>query len=452
MRQTVNLAPTRQVPGVLKSPPPVFADYEVHKTYILRRAQAGCFSSTSRMPLGEASVSSPTLVRADHPAEAWNTLLLDGRRPLVSREPDRQTVSVVDLFCGCGGLSLGVKRAAEAVGVHPLFQLAVDVAPAALRVYASNLRPSRSLRQCIETLVDYDIRFGDDSALPDLRSTYLADVLGSLAGSVDLLVAGPPCEGNSNLNNRTRRSDRRNDLYLHTIVAAIGLRAKVLVVENVPTVTHAQQDVIGRSLGLLQEAGYNVHDCQFSLTASDFGTPQTRRRHFLIAGRSGLSLPVSSLASLKICAPTVDQALRPLLRVPPSTTFDQPSRLSNENERRVQMLVETGIYDLPDSERPDCHRLKEHNYRSIYGRMRPDEPAPTITTGFLAPGRGRFTHPLEPRSLTPHEGARLQGFGEDFNWRTDDRAINRSDYANMIGSAVPPPLGFVVGMCALSLL
>lgn len=288
--------------------------------------------------------------------------------------------------------------------------------------------------------------------MPDITTTYLADVLGSLSGSVDLLVAGPPCEGNSNLNNRTRRSDRRNNLYLHTIVAAIRLRAKVLVVENVPTVTHAHQDVIGRSLGLLQEAGYNIHDCQVCLTASDFGTPQRRRRHFLIAGRSERTLPASSLAALRIGAPTADQALRPLLEIPRPTTFDQPSRLSKENKRRVQVLEDTGIYDLPNSERPDCHRLKEHNYPSIYGRIRPDEPAPTITTGFLAPGRGRFTHPLEPRSLTPHEGARLQGFGEDFNWRTDDRAINRSDYANMIGSAVPPPLGFVVGMCALSLL
>lgn len=144
------------MPRLLKSPPPIFAGYEVQESDILRRAQAGRFSSVSRMPLGAAKVPSPNAATADHLAEAWNSLLLDGRRPLVPREPDRPTLSVVDLFCGCGGLSLGVKRAAEAVGVHPLFRLAVDVAPAALRVYASNLRPSRSLRQCIETLVDYD--------------------------------------------------------------------------------------------------------------------------------------------------------------------------------------------------------------------------------------------------------------------------------------------------------
>lgn len=358
----------------------------------------------------------------------------------------------MDLFSGCGGLSLGIKRAAEAVGVRPLFRLAVDVAPAALRVYTRNLRPLRTARQCVETLVDYDLLFRDGHFTADAKSTYLADVLDSLSGSVDLLIAGPPCEGNSNLNNRTRRSDPRNALYLHATIAGITLGAKVIVIENVPMVTRSHQDVIGRSLQLLEEAGYDGHNCQLSLLASDFGTPQARQRHFLIASLSdGKQLPAAP-SRLKVTPPTAEEALRPLLDVERASTFDQPSKLSKENERRVRLLADTGVYDLPDSERPDCHRLKKHNYPSIYGRMRPNEPAPTITTGFLSPGRGRFTHPLEPRSLTPHEGARLQGFGEDFDWLPRDPTITRSQYASMIGSAVPPPLGFVVGMCALSLL
>lgn len=84
--------------------------------------------------------------------------------------------------------------------------------------------------------------------------------------------------------------------------------------------------------------------------------------------------------------------------------------------------------------------------------MRPDEVAPTITTGFLSPGRGRFTHPFEARSLTPREGARLQGFGADFDWIEHSGDLHRCDYASMIGSAVPPQLGFAVGMAALSTL
>ena len=452
VRQTVSQAAKPQVPSSYGSASPIVADYEAKRGYIFRRAQAGRFSALSKMLLPETGVTAPDQGNTADPAALWNALLLEGRRPLVCRAPERPTISVVDLFSGCGGLSLGVKRAAEAVGVQPIFSLAVDVAPAALRVYTSNLRPVRSARQCVETLVDYGIRFRDGGALPDIKNAYLANVLGSLAGSVDLFIAGPPCEGNSNLNNRTRRSDPRNDLYLHATIAGIVLGAKVIAIENVPMVTRSHQDVIGRSLRLLREAGYHCQDCQFSLLASNFGTAQARRRHFLIAGLSGRSLPPSAPSRLEVRPPTVTDALLPLLDIDRPTTFDQPSRLSKENRRRIQVLADTGAYDLPDRERPDCHRLKEHSYPAIYGRMRPDRPAPTITTGFLSPGRGRFTHPLVPRSLTPHEGARLQGFGEDFNWLTCDQAITRSHYASMIGSAVPPPLGFVVAMCALSLL
>ena len=161
----------------------------------------------------------------------------------------------------------------------------------------------------------------------------------------------------------------------------------------------------------------------------------------------------ASFESCRVGAISAGRALLDFLDFQPSaTTFDRPSALSKENERRVRYLLDRNEYDLPDEERPDCHRTKAHNYGSIYGRIHPDEPAPTITTGFLSPGRGRFTHPFLPRSLTPREGARLQGFGDDFDWHPPGHTLTRSDYAQMIGSAVPPQLGFVVGMAALSLL
>ncbi len=285
-----------------------------------------------------------------------------------------------------------------------------------------------------------------------MESVYLSRELAVLAGNVDILLAGPPCEGNSNLNNRTRRIDYRNELYLDAVVAGVALGASVIVVENVPAVKRSKQNVVGRALSLLEFAGYRIDGNGFTLTASDYGTPQERRRHFLIAGKSERIVTISDFVRLQISAPTASEALALLADVDPGTTFDRPSQLSDENQRRVRFLTERQEYDLPDDERPDCHRLKNHNYLSVYGRMRPNQVAPTITTGFLSPGRGRFTHPLEPRSLTPHEGAKLQGFGEDFNWLPRTGTVTRSDYANMIGSAVPPQLGFVVGMGAVSVL
>lgn len=161
---------------------------------------------------------------------------------------------------------------------------------------------------------------------------------------------------------------------------------------------------------------------------------------------------MSDFSSLKLKGPTVGEVLGVLQGIERSTTFDQPSRISRANMKRIEFLFDHDEYDLPDAQRPDCHRLKDHSYPSVYGRLHPHLHAPTITTGFLSPGRGRFTHPTERRSLTPHEGARLQGFGEDFDWLDDCGAITRNGYASMIGAAVPPQMGFAVGMGALALL
>ena len=427
----------------------VTMEYSMDEGSIIRRASSGRFTATSKMPVSQ-EVLGDGISDDGNLGGLWNTIQLDGMRPRISRDPSRPRVTVVDLFCGCGGLSLGIKRAAEAVGTRPAFLLAVDVDTAALSVYTQNLRPLRRVRQNFETLIDYTTP--TDGMDQGLESLYLSHVMKSVAGAVDMVIAGPPCEGNSNFNNVTRRSDYRNRLYIDAVAAAIALDAKVVVIENVPMVKRSFQDVVNRSLWLLDEAGYCVHENEFDLMASEFGTPQDRRRHFLIAGKTGGSLTMSDFDPLKLPTPTVGEILGALQAIERSTTFDQPSRISDDNIRRINFLFDHDEYNLPDEERPDCHRLKDHSYPSIYGRMHPHLPASTITTGFLSPGRGRYTHPTEPRSLTPHEGARLQGFGEDFDWLEESGAITRNDYARMIGAAVPPQLAFAVGMCALSLL
>ena len=426
--------------------------YSLQDQVIVREALAGRYRATSRMPISADRMPCEATMDSCDLAYLWNILELSGQRPRICREINRPRINVVDFFCGCGGLSLGIKRAAEAVGARPVFVYAVDVCEPALNVYVKNLRPLRSARQNVEVLIDYNFQSDNGLSEPDLKSVNFNDAMSASSGSVDLFVAGPPCEGNSNFNNKTRRFDYRNNLYIDTTVAGIALDARVIVIENVPMVIRSHQDVVRRSIQLLGNAGYQVYGNQFTLKASDFGTPQNRNRHFLIASKSKRETTRSYFSRLKIRPPSALEAIAPLSKIDRLTTFDQPSRLSKENLKRVTFLIEHDEYDLPNDERPDCHRLKDHRYTSIYGRMRPDEPAATITTGFLSPGRGRFTHPVEPRSLTPHEGARLQGFSADFHWLQESGKVTRSDYANMIGAAVPPQLGFAVGMRALSLL
>ena len=429
-----------------------FIGYSLHKQVIVREAFAGRFRATSQMPISADRMPCKGTMDSANLAYLWNILELDGQRPRIYRDFNRPRINVVDFFCGCGGLSLGIKRATEAIGARPVFVFVVDVSEPALSIYVKNLRPLRSAQQNVEVLLDYNLQSDNGLFEPDLKSVNINDDMAAVAGSVDLFVAGPPCEGNSNLNNKTRRFDYRNNLYVDTTVAGIALDARVIVIENVPMVTRSHQDVVRRSVQLLRDAGYRVHGSQLTLKASDFGTPQNRNRHFLIASKSNREINISDFIRLKVRPPTALEAIAPLSRIARLTSFDRPSRLSKENLKRVKFLIEHDEYDLPNDERPDCHRLKDHSYRSIYGRMRPDEPAATITTGFLSPGRGRYTHPMEPRSLTPHEGARLQGFSDDFHWLQESEKVTRGDYANMIGAAVPPQLGFAVGMCALSLL
>ena len=127
-------------------------------------------------------------------------------------------------------------------------------------------------------------------------------------------------------------------------------------------------------------------------------------------------------------------------------TYDTASLPSEENRRRIAYLFENRRYDLPNPQRPECHRDFEHTYDSMYGRLRGDAPAQTITSGYGSMGQGRYAHPGRRRTLTPHEAARLQTIPD---WFTFDVANRRIALASMIGNAVPPLLGIAIGRLLL---
>jgi DNA (cytosine-5)-methyltransferase 1 len=77
----------------------------------------------------------------------------------------------------------------------------------------------------------------------------------------------------------------------------------------------------------------------------------------------------------------------------------RPSMHSEANMERIKYLQRKGVYDLPNRLRPPCHRDGGHSYKSMYGRLRYDAPAQTITGGFVSPGQGRFVHPSQERAL-----------------------------------------------------
>ncbi|GIV03749.1 MAG: putative BsuMI modification methylase subunit YdiO [Fimbriimonadales bacterium] len=414
--------------------------YTVHRGWVERELSLGSRSFSSRM----ADVS-----RLGNEAPAWSRWwrsYLRGVRPEF-RGYSTGNLGIVDLFCGCGGLTLGTQEAARAAGLRPAVRLAVDTDKEALAVYARNLGPERALHADAGTLVDFHIVGWGRDARFAYPPALLHRALQAVRGSVDLVVAGPPCEGHSNLNNRTRRADPRNLLYLDAVAIGIAMDATAIVIENVPDILHDRSRVADTAVSLLKGSGYDT--TQGVLAADELGLPQTRRRFFLVGSRSGV-LDLQEVArSLAKEPTTVRWAIEDLVDVAQDPVMDSVPALSAENRLRIDYLFDHDLYDLPDHMRPACHR-NGHTYPSVYGRLRWDCPAGTITTGFVTPGRGRFIHPSRRRPLTPREAARLQGFPDWYKFHAEHAAIPKKNaLAKWIGDAVPPMLGYVAILSVL---
>lgn len=344
-------------------------------------------------------------------------------------EVGAEVLTLVDLFAGCGGLTLGAAQAARATGRALDVRLAVDVEEAATTVYMDNLPKARVETASVDDYFDGELGVG-----PTELEARTAEAVGQL----DLLVGGPPCQGHSNLNNHTRRDDPKNALYARMARAAEVLRPTHVLVENVPSVRHDIAGVVGTTRSSLEGQGYAVAEATLSLHA--LGVAQRRKRHVLLASRAEGADPSAVLGDLAARVPEPTRNLRwaigDLETLADPAGYDVPPRASAENVRRMEYLIANRLYDLPNSERPACHQ-GSHSYKSMYGRLRWDGPAQTITSGFGSIGQGRYMHPARARALTAHEAARIQGFPDYFEFGSVAR---RSDLGTMIGNAVPPVL------------
>lgn len=373
--------------------------------------------------------------------------LLRGQVEHATRD-DGCHVTIADVFCGAGGLSYGVREAVLAAGMVPRFVLAGDNNPVALDVYRRNLDPrhwsSRNIWTSVTTSYSYrngGARFVGEPRVVD--ETLLAAV-----GKLDILLGGPPCEGHSTSNNVSRRSDPRNMYYVAMPALAVALKAKTVIVENVPGIRHDRRQILEEAKALFSSRGYYVDEAV--IDATHLGLPQTRKRHILVASID--KPPDLSTAVEATARPARDLrwVIGDLVQREARDFLDVPAELSDVNRDRIDYLFSRDEFDLPDDWRPACHQ-NGHTYPSIYGRLRWDRPAGTITTGFNTPGRGRFIHPELRRTITPREAARIQGFPDTFEFRMiDGKPLSRNNVSKMIGGAVPPQIGYAAGVAALA--
>lgn len=377
-----------------------------------------------------SSVSLAPSVDTDNMAAAYDISWL--RSALRPKHSIRNgTVRIADIFSGCGGMTLGIVEACRALGLAAESALAVDINENALSTLEANFPGGVIEQRSVDELFP---------GIPGDTLSSVEKTLHKRVGEVGLLIGGPPCQGHSDLNNHTRRADPRNSLYFRMARCAEVLRPRHLIIENVPGVVHDKGGVVGRTSEVLRSMGYNVDS--FTFSADALGVPQRRKRHVLVASK--VVRPALAELAARFMRPerTIAWAISDLNVTRPKVTFDLAARSSDKNIARIDYLFDHDLYDLPDAQRPDCHRLKEHSYRSVYGRLKWDAPAPTITSGFGSTGQGRFVHPRRRRTLTPHEAARLQFFPDFFSFGAQKRRALQS----MIGNAVPSKLSYVLGL------
>lgn len=388
-----------------------------------------------------------------------------------------RSYTLVDLFCGCGGISRGFDR----TGRYTV-EAGVEIEAHPIRTFEANhtnAQGSAPLTYC------GDIRQLVGPEAKDSLTEWLAPSGLTKPGELDVLVGGPPCQGFSR--NGVRQyagggvdrfyDDPRNHLYRAFMETVAELRPKVLLIENVREFLNFdggrfKDDLLER----LDELGYVANFKK--VCAADYGVPQMRHRVLFIGVSRDLANP--SIAELPFPRPSFTQAgsaqlellgdtsyrnVRDAIADLPSPTFEQGKTLAYPNVRSTsafasQMRSSTGFVlnhvarVLSESSKARINavgtgRMKHVDealqtrsfYGSAYRRLAWDEPALTITTWVYHVGSGRFAHPTEDRAITMREAARLQSFDDDFVF---PNLIN--PVSQMIGNAVPPLMAQAFGL------
>jgi DNA (cytosine-5)-methyltransferase 1 len=341
-------------------------------------------------------------------------------------------VRAADLFSGCGLMTLGAWEACRAIGKQLKPLVALDYDESAAAVYGQNFPRSLLITEKIEKILNGAIA---ERPTPAERN-FIKRV-----EQIELLLAGPPCQGHSNLNNHTRGDDPKNRLYDRVARFSELFSPTHVVVENVPAVLNDRGRVVDKTVAAFMRLGYSVDHAVVDLAT--LGVPQRRRRHVLLASLKRTPDINVTMSRYRRPVRTVRWAISDIESVTSQSVLDEPAKATAVNQKRIDYLFRHNRYDLPDHMRPDCHRLRQHKYKSVYGRLAWDSPAQTITSGFTCMGQGRYVHPRQKRTLTPHEAARLQFIPDFFAFPGD---LTRTALAGMIGNAVPAKLTYVMAL------
>lgn len=378
---------------------------------------------------------------------------------------ESEKINALDLFSGAGGFSLGLQQA----GINVV--AAVEYDKKIAKTYKYNHPNTVMINDDIRKVPALISDISDET-----NPISIEQIFKTVDKEIDVIFGGPPCQGFSMAGYRIRNNkpffeDERNLLYLEYIRMVEKLKPKVFIIENVPGILNFDDGSIHNEIEeRFTNLGYDVH--AEVLSAEQFGVPQKRRRAIFIGNRLGKNskdfFPSSNLSPEDYT--TVWQALSdlPSLESGDGTELTQYTKKSESNYQKLmrQNTSKEGFYnhisaihkpmtieilkmikpgqtmkDLPEEMRT------KSVHSGAYGRMNPHEPAYTITTRLNTPSVGRITHPIDNRTITPREAARIQSFPDDYRFLGDITTIGMQ-----IGNSVPPLLGKVIGESVVNLI
>lgn len=335
---------------------------------------------------------------------------------------DVPDASVIDLFCGAGGLSHGFRQEGFEVVAG------IDIDETCRYAFETN-NQAPFIRRDVARL-----------KAEDVNALYLPK-------KARVMVGCAPCQPFSTYN-------QKNDDPKWQLLSRFGglierSQPDIVSMENVPRLMSFRNgDVFNRFVKRLEDAGYYVvYDV---LYGPDFGLAQTRSRLVLLASRLGeisMPEPTHGPANYRTVRDEIGD-LTPISHgeVDCADGLHRASRLSEINTKRIKSAKPGGTWrDWKPELVAGCHRVDTgKGYSSVYGRMVWEEPSPTITTQFFGFGNGRFGHPEQNRALSLREGALLQGFPRDYEFVPPGKPVQMKNVGRLIGNAVPVKLASAI--------
>jgi DNA (cytosine-5)-methyltransferase 1 len=321
----------------------------------------------------------------------------------------------IDLFAGCGGLTLGMEKAGFTTKV------AIEIDPFAVLAYKLNYKKTKVIQQ-------------------DIRGIDVNEIKKILKGKPLHLLAGcPPCQGFSTMRKLNRKKsvvDKRNTLAAEYFRFVEELRPLTIMMENVPGLK--EYYLFKNIVTKLKKLGYNPK--VEIIDVKDYGVPQSRKRLVMVG---------SLLGNIEIAPPTyekstVRKAIGKLKLV--SETRDPIHKIyathSSKILKMIKLIPKNGgsRKDLPEEYILECHKKENIGFNDVYGRLRWDDYSTTITGGCLNPSKGRFLHPEYDRAITAREASLIQTFPKSYKFPAN---IPKSDLALLIGNALPPKFSFI---------